>query len=66
MGFAVPNIAITDGIMKIDGYSVFDGERKAAFLDAEHIAPLGFFLSPHAKGVIMPTRAGAPLRLRRK
>lgn len=50
VGFAVPNIAITDGIMKIDGYSVFDGEQKVAFLDAEHIAPLGFFLSPHAKG----------------
>lgn len=50
VGFAVPNIAIEDEIMRINGYSIFSGEKKIGFLNAEQISPLGFFLSPHAKG----------------
>ena len=36
--------------MRINGYSIFSGEKKIGFLNAEQISPLGFFLSPHAKG----------------
>ncbi len=50
VGFAVPNIAIEDEIMRINGYSIFSGETKIAFLGAEQISPLGFFVSPHGKG----------------
>lgn len=48
VGFAVPNILIEDEIMRINGYSIFDGERKVGFLGEQYSLPLCCFLGVRA------------------
>lgn len=49
VGFAVPNIVVDDDIMRIDGYSIFQVDKKIAFLTADEATPLGFFHDSRSK-----------------
>lgn len=50
VGFVLPDILVEDGIMSIRGYSVFDRDKKTAFLGSEHTAALNYLLSKNAVG----------------
>ena len=49
VGFVVPDIKIVDNIMSIDGYSVFDGDKKIAHIDALYGRGLNYIISKNAK-----------------
>ena len=49
VGFVVPDIEISNDIMSVSGYSVFDGEKKILHIDALAGAPLNYILSKKAR-----------------
>jgi len=49
VGFALPDIEIADGVMGVNGYSVFDGEKKIFHIDALSGAGLNYILSKKAR-----------------
>ena len=58
VGFVLPDIEISDGVMNVNGYSVFDGEKKILHTDALSGAALNYILSKKARAGYMVTVPG--------
>lgn len=49
VGFILPNIEIQDEIMRITGYSIFDGDKKVGFIPTGEEAAVNYLLSDTAR-----------------
>ena len=50
VGFIIPDITIENNVMSINGYSIFDYDKKIAQIGNEYTAPVNYFLSRRANG----------------